>query len=126
MKKHTNPLGFLRFVTALAISTLAVSSSGRDSDGTDAGQFRVMCKSFAAILRIEPGSCCSGSEYLAFRGLSESPDRTLIPIDALSVGLSQLPDDCIRISDLYRIYSTERIRCANTNDDYARQSHIHQ
>ena len=35
MKKYTNPPGFLRFVTALTISTLAVSSSGQSLQTVD-------------------------------------------------------------------------------------------
>ena len=35
MKKYTNPPGFLRFVTALTISTLAVSSSGQSLQAVD-------------------------------------------------------------------------------------------
>ncbi|MFZ8989991.1 MAG: hypothetical protein ACO2ZJ_06570 [Pseudohongiellaceae bacterium] len=35
MKKYTNPPGFLRFVTALTISTLAVSSAGQSLQTVD-------------------------------------------------------------------------------------------
>ena len=69
-------------------------SSGRDSDGTDARQFRVMCKSSQRLLGLCPGSVVR-LRIFSLQRIERISRPELDTDNCPQRGLSQLPDDCI-------------------------------